>query len=179
MIPMSTLVHNVDSLDRFLAYNDEVEHPIVLQIGGSDPEAAKMSCQLAKSYNYDQINLNVGCPSERVAGKGAFGAALMLQPDLVANICLAMKDSVDSCYSVSVKCRIGVDDCDSYQSLANFVRIVSEKGEVQNFIIHARKAILKGLSPDQNRKIPPLKVYINAEKFCEQNDSFSTSMFIN
>ncbi|KAG5180458.1 tRNA-dihydrouridine synthase [Tribonema minus] len=156
MIPIGSIVHNADDLDRILGYDQSCEHPVVLQLGGSDPELVRTACELARPYQYDQINLNVGCPSERVAGKGAFGAALMREPRLVADICAAMREGSGGAQT-SVKCRIGVDDEDSYASLARFVDVVARGGGVSDFIVHARKAILKGLSPEQNRKVPPLK----------------------
>ncbi|CAM9107680.1 unnamed protein product, partial [Ascophyllum nodosum] len=157
MIPSPTIAHNEDDLDRFLAYNDEVEHPVVLQIGGSDTTYVREACRLARPYNYDAINLNCGCPSDKVASKGAFGAALMRSPSLVKELCLAMRDGAGRDTPITVKCRIGVDDHDSYEQLAAFVGEVHRGGVVQHFIIHARKAILGGLSPAQNRNIPPLK----------------------
>ncbi|CBJ49172.1 FAD binding / catalytic/ tRNA dihydrouridine synthase [Ectocarpus siliculosus] len=157
MVPSSTIIHNPDDLGRFLDYNEEVEHPVVLQIGGSDTTDVREACRLARPYKYDAINLNCGCPSEKVAGKGAFGAALMRSPSLVKDLCLAMKDGAGEDTPITVKCRIGVDNDDSYEQLAAFVEEVSRGAGVPHFIVHARKAILGGLSPAQNRNIPPLK----------------------
>ncbi|CAM9962985.1 unnamed protein product, partial [Hapterophycus canaliculatus] len=127
------------------------------QIGGSDVKDVREACRVARPYGYDAINLNCGCPSDKVAGKGAFGAALMRSPGLVKDLCLAMRDGAGSDTPITVKCRIGVDDDDSYEQLAAFVEEVGSGAGVNHFIIHARKAILGGLSPAQNRNIPPLK----------------------
>lgn len=117
--------------------------------------------KIALEYNYDEINLNCGCPSDKVAGKGCFGAALMLAPGLVGDVCQsihqACKDSGHGHVPVSVKCRIGVDDRDSYEELAVFIDKVASTAPVRRFDIHARKCILKGLTPAQNRSIPPLR----------------------
>ncbi|CAN0209719.1 unnamed protein product, partial [Discosporangium mesarthrocarpum] len=127
------------------------------QIGGSNTEYIHQACRLARPYGYDAFNLNCGCPSDKVAGKGCFGAALMREPRLVSDLCLSMRDASGGDTPVTVKCRIGVDHDDSYEQLAAFVDQVHRRGEVNHFIVHARKAILKGLSPAQNRNIPPLK----------------------
>ena len=117
--------------------------------------------KIALEYNYDEINLNCGCPSDKVAGKGCFGAALMLSPGLVGDVCQsihqACKDFGHGHVPVSVKCRIGVDDRDSYEELAVFIDKVASTAPVRRFDIHARKCILKGLTPAQNRSIPPLR----------------------
>ncbi len=131
---------------------DSSEHPIALQLGGSDPKALAESARIASGYNYDEINLNCGCPSDRVQ-KGRFGACLMAEPLLVAQCVKAMKAATD--IPVTIKSRIGIDDLDSYQHLREFIEPVAEAG-CQTFIVHARKAWLKGLSPKQNRDIPPL-----------------------
>lgn len=143
-------IHHGD-VKRLLAYH-ESEHPIALQLGGSDPEKLKNAARLGEDYGYDEINLNVGCPSDRVRS-GEFGACLMLQPNLVAECVQAM--SLQLNVPVTVKCRIGVDNQDSYEALSNFIRTVAS-ADCKTFIIHARKAWLKGLSPKQNREIPPL-----------------------
>jgi tRNA-dihydrouridine synthase A len=147
--------------EKFLDCDFNVEEPIVLQLGGSDPKICRQAARVAKSYGYKEINLNVGCPSDRVADAGCFGAALMAKPDLVAEIIVSMNDEMlidASCRPCTVKCRIGIDDCDSYEYLVNFIQKIHSKAQVNHFIIHARKAILGGkLSPEQNRKIPPLK----------------------
>ena len=138
--------------DRFLAYNDE-EHPVAFQIGGSDPaDLARCAVWVAQA-GYDELNLNCGCPSERVQ-KGAFGACLMAEPNLVADCVKAMRDACN--LDITVKHRIGLDYNESEQQVFDFVGKVSEAG-CQTFIVHARNAVLKGLSPKENRTIPPLK----------------------
>ena len=139
--------------ERFLKYSQE-EHPVALQVGGSDPEALAQCARLAKEYGYDEINLNVGCPSDRVQ-KGRFGACLMKEPTLVAECVAAMRDVAGDDMNVSVKCRIGVDDQEDYDTLENFVGLLKKAGSSQ-VIVHARKAWLSGLSPKENREIPPL-----------------------
>lgn len=129
-----------------------IEHPIAVQFGGSDPQSLSQCTELALRAGYDEVNLNVGCPSGRVLA-GGMGACLMLQPELVANCVVAMQNVGG--VPVSVKCRLGVDHHDSYEQLSNFIHIVASAG-CQKFIIHARKAWLSGLSPKQNRSIPPL-----------------------
>lgn len=131
---------------------DEAEHPVVLQLGGSDSQAMAKCAVLAQERGYDEVNINVGCPSDRVQN-GMFGACLMSRPDLVADCVKAMQDVVD--IPVTVKCRIGIDDSDEYQFLADFIDVVSAAG-CKDFTVHARKAWLKGLSPKQNREVPPL-----------------------
>lgn len=145
--------------DRFLSF-DESEHPIALQLGGSDPAALAECAKIGEDYGYDEINLNCGCPSERVQS-GAFGACLMREPQLVADCIKAMQDAVS--VPVTVKCRIGVDDSEDYKFLEDFVHTISTDGGCQTFIIHARKAWLKGLSPKENRDIPPLQYDIAAQ----------------
>ena len=135
-----------------LEFNTE-EHPVGVQLGGSNISDLIECSKKCEQFGYDEINLNVGCPSDRVQ-KGKFGACLMLEPNLVAECLAAMKNSVS--IPVSIKCRLGVDDHEEYEFLYNFVSIVKESG-VKVFIIHARNGILKGLSPRQNRNIPPLK----------------------
>lgn len=137
---------------RFLAY-DHAEHPVALQLGGSDPKALTACAKMAEDYGYDEVNLNVGCPSDRVQN-GRFGACLMLNPDVVADCVASMRAAVS--VPVTVKCRIGVDAQDSYEELCHFIQVVAEAG-CNVFIIHARKAWLSGLSPKQNREIPPLR----------------------
>ncbi|KAK9841940.1 hypothetical protein WJX81_000054 [Elliptochloris bilobata] len=153
MVVDSTLIHNPDT-DRFLWFPPE-QRPLVLQLGGSDPAKLAAAAGIAARYGYDEINLNCGCPSDRVAGAGCFGAALMLRPDVVAGCCAAMRAAVPT--RVTVKCRLGADDVDSYEALCNFVAVVSARGGVDHFIIHARKCLLTGLSPHQNRTVPPLR----------------------
>ena len=138
--------------DRFLRF-DPCEQPIALQLGGSDPAALAQCAKIAEQWGYDEVNLNVGCPSERVQ-EGSFGACLMAEPQLVADCVKAMRDVVS--IPVTVKHRIGIDKVEEYDYLRNFVDVVAAAG-CQTFIVHARNAILKGLSPKQNREIPPLK----------------------
>ena len=135
-----------------LNYNPE-EHPVALQIGGSNTKELARGAKLAEVAGFDEINLNVGCPSDRVQS-GDFGACLMANPKLVADCVKSIKDAVE--VPVTVKSRIGIDDMDSEPELLDFIGKVSQAG-CQTFIIHARKAILKGLSPKENREIPPLK----------------------
>ena len=150
MITTGAIIHG--DRDRFLRFNKE-EHPVALQLGGSDPEDLAFCSKLAEGLGYDEINLNVGCPSSRVQS-GSFGACLMAEPQLVAECVAAMNSSVK--IPVTVKTRIGIDEKDSYEELVEFVRCVAEAG-CKVFIIHARKAWLKGLSPKENREIPPLR----------------------
>ena len=135
-----------------LEFNSE-EHPVGVQLGGSDINDLIESSKKCEQYGYDEINLNVGCPSNRVQ-KGSFGACLMLKPDLVKDCLESMQNAVS--IPVSIKCRLGIDDNESYEFLHNFISIVKESG-INIFIIHARNGILTGLSPRQNRMIPPLK----------------------
>ncbi|UPR55453.1 tRNA dihydrouridine(20/20a) synthase DusA [Vibrio sp. ED004] len=136
----------------FLEYNEQ-EHPLALQLGGSNPVDLAACAKLAGERGYDEVNLNVGCPSDRVQN-GRFGACLMAEPELVADCVSAMKEVTD--IPITVKMRIGIDDQDSYEFLTKFVSTVSEKGGCEQFTIHARKAWLSGLSPKENREIPPL-----------------------
>lgn len=149
MITAAAILHG--DQEYLLGY-DHSEHPLALQLGGSDPAMLAESAAIGEGYGYDEINLNVGCPSPRVSS-GRFGACLMYEPELVAECVAAMRAKVK--IPVTVKCRIGVDDHDSYEQLCHFIRLVSAAG-CQTFIVHARKAWLKGLSPKQNRQIPPL-----------------------
>ena len=137
--------------NRLLDYNSR-EHPLVLQLGGSDPKEMALCAQIAKQWGYDEVNINVGCPSNRVLS-GSFGACLMKEPDLVASCVESMIDASE--IPVSVKSRIGIDDMETYDQLSAFVSRIHEKG-CQHFIIHARKAWLQGLNPKENRTIPPL-----------------------
>jgi tRNA-dihydrouridine synthase A len=129
-----------------------VEHPVALQLGGSDPAKLAAAAAIGAEWGYDEINLNVGCPSDRVQG-GNFGACLMADPDLVARCVRAMLDAVS--IPVTVKCRIGIDDQDSEADFERFISTVADVG-CRVFIVHARKAWLQGLSPKENREIPPL-----------------------
>lgn len=149
MVTAAALVHG--DADRLLAFNDE-EHPVVLQVGGSEPELMRAAAVMAEQAGYDAININVGCPSERVQ-KGAFGACLMAEPDTVARCWESMANAVD--IPVTVKSRIGIDDRDDAEFLDAFVDTLAATGCV-HFDIHARIAILAGLSPKQNREVPPL-----------------------
>ena len=135
-----------------LEFNDE-EHPVGVQLGGSDVNDLIECSKKCEQYGYDEINLNVGCPSDRVQ-KGKFGACLMLEPELVKDCLGNMRNAVQ--IPVSIKCRLGIDNNESYDFLYNFISIVKDSG-IKIFIIHARNGILKGLSPRQNRNIPPLK----------------------
>ena len=136
---------------KYIGYNPQ-EHPLVLQLGGSDATDLAKSCIVAQEFGYDEVNLNVGCPSARVQ-KGRFGACLMNEPALVLECIEAMMNAVD--IPITVKCRIGVDNNDSFDNLKAFVEILADTG-MKTLVIHARKALLKGLSPKQNRSVPPL-----------------------
>tara|TARA_B000000475_G_scaffold83702_1_gene67866 strand:- start:3892 stop:4851 length:960 start_codon:yes stop_codon:yes gene_type:complete len=133
-------------------FNKE-EHPVAVQLGGSNPNHLSECSKIAEDYGYDEVNLNVGCPSERVQ-KGKFGACLMLEPNLVAECVSKMSQAVS--IPITVKCRLGIDNNNEYEFLENFINIVKVTG-IKTFVIHARNGILKGLSPRQNRNIPPLK----------------------
>ena len=150
MVTTHALLHG--DRDRFLRF-DRSEHPVALQLGGSDPVALAACARIGVDYGYDEVNLNVGCPSDRVQS-GRFGACLMAEPGLVAECVTGMKDAV--ALPVTVKCRIGIDNRDSFEELADFVQVVGDAG-CNTFIIHARKAFLQGLSPKENRTVPPLK----------------------
>jgi tRNA-dihydrouridine synthase A len=149
MVTAPAVIHG--PRDRLLAHH-AAEHPVALQLGGSDPAELAQAVRLAAPYGYDEINLNVGCPSDRVQS-GCFGAVLMERPSLVADCLAAMLDA--SPVPVTVKCRIGVDDQDPETVLPDFIERVSGAG-VCHVIIHARKAWLQGLSPKENREVPPL-----------------------
>ena len=150
MVTTGALIHG--DQPRHLDFNDE-EHPVALQLGGSEPADLATCAKLGERWGYDEINLNCGCPSERVQ-RGSFGACLMAEPALVADCVKAMVDAVS--LPVTVKHRIGIDKSESYEFMRDFVGKVSEAG-CKVFIVHARNAILKGLSPKQNREVPPLK----------------------
>ncbi|HEX4045518.1 MAG TPA: tRNA dihydrouridine(20/20a) synthase DusA [Gammaproteobacteria bacterium] len=149
MITMQALIHG--DATRFLAF-DPSEHPVALQLGGSDPALLAQCAKMGEAAGYDEINLNVGCPSPRVKS-GRFGACLMLEPNLVADCVVSMQAQVK--IPVTVKCRIGVDEQDSYERLHAFIQRLAVAG-CRTVIIHARKAWLSGLSPKENREIPPL-----------------------
>lgn len=150
MVTTAALRHG--DRERLLAF-DPAEHPLALQLGGSEPAALAECARSAESRGYDEVNLNVGCPSDRVQS-GRFGACLMAEPELVAECVAAMRAAVG--IPVTVKTRIGIDDRDSYEALAHFVTCVAAAG-CRTFVIHARKAWLNGLSPKENREIPPLR----------------------
>ncbi len=169
MVTSAALQHGDASY--LLKYHAE-EHPVALQLGGSDPQQLAFAAKLGEDAGYDEINLNVGCPSDRVQS-GTFGACLMAQPELVAECVQAMQAVVS--VPVTVKCRIGIDDRDDEEFLVNFVATVAAAG-CKTFIVHARKAILKGLSPKENREIPPL----NYPRVCSLKQRFPTlSIVIN
>lgn len=143
--------------DRYLWFPEQ-QHPIVCQLGGSDPAQLAKAAAIVATYGYDEINLNCGCPSDRVAGAGCFGASLMLRPETVGEACAAIAAATaGSSHAVTVKCRLGVDDVDQYEDVCRFVEGVIQRSPVRHFVIHSRKCHLKGLNPAQNRTIPPLK----------------------
>jgi tRNA-dihydrouridine synthase A len=150
MVTTGALIHGDRA--RFLRY-DPAEHPVALQLGGSDPADLALCARMGADWGYDEINLNVGCPSDRVQN-GRFGACLMAEPVLVAECIAAMKTAV--AVPVTVKCRIGIDDRDSYAELVAFTQQVAAAG-CDALIAHARKAWLQGLSPRENREVPPLR----------------------
>jgi tRNA-dihydrouridine synthase A len=150
MITTGALLHG--DVDRHLAFNAE-EHPVGAQLGGSEPADLAKCAQLVEQYGYDEVNLNIGCPSERVQ-RGAFGACLMAEPELVADCVRAMREAVT--IPVTVKHRLGINKIESYEFVSGFVDKVSKAG-CTTFIAHARNAVLKGLSPKENREVPPLK----------------------
>ncbi len=149
MVTTGALLHNDPK--RYLAFSSQ-EHPIALQLGGNNPEHLALCARMGEDFGYDEININIGCPSDRVS-VGSFGACLMAEPTLVADCVAKMQQSVK--IPVTVKTRIGIDDYDDYAFLQTFIKTV-QQAPCQTFIIHARKAWLKGLSPKQNREIPLL-----------------------
>jgi tRNA-dihydrouridine synthase A len=155
MVTAQALAHG--DAERLLGF-DPAEHPVALQLGGSDPGLLARAAQLGEARGYDEINLNVGCPSDRVQS-GRFGACLMAEPALVAECVRAMREVVR--VPVTVKCRIGIDDHDDYEFFERFVATVRTAG-VDAFIVHARKAYLQGLSPKENREVPPLRYDVPA-----------------
>lgn len=150
MVTTGALIHGDHR--RFLQFNAE-EKPVAFQLGGSNARELAVCAKMVEDYGYDEVNLNVGCPSDRVQN-GRFGACLMAEPELVAQCVAAMKQAVQ--IPVTVKSRIGIDERDSYEELVQFVSTIADAG-CETFIIHARKAWLSGLSPKQNRDIPPLR----------------------
>jgi tRNA-dihydrouridine synthase A len=150
MVTTGAIIHG--DRDHLLGFNDD-EHPLALQIGGDDPASCAESVRIAEAYGYDEYDLNVGCPSDRVQN-GAFGACLMADPERVRRIVEAMKGATEK--PVTVKHRIGINGRESYEELAEFVEHVAQAG-ADRFIVHARIAVLEGLSPKENRNIPPLR----------------------
>lgn len=170
MITPQALLFGVHEVNRLQFHTSE--HPLVLQLGGSDPSQLQKAARMGEEARFDEINFNVGCPSPRVTN-GRFGVCLMREPDLVARCLHAMQQAVS--IPVNVKCRIGVDHDDSDEFLYRFVETLANQG-CQTFIVHARKAWLKGLSPKQNRDIPPLQY----AKVCQLKRHFPTlSIMIN
>ena len=174
MIVAQSLAHT-NKKEKFLDFNDE-EHPISIQFGGDDPQMLKEAAKIAQDWGYDEINFNVGCPSPRVCS-GNFGASLMKEPNKVARCIESLKNNCT--LPVTIKHRIGVDQEDSFDKLNNFVKVVANAG-ADRFTVHARKAILKGLNPKQNRTIPPLKYDVvqklkkfNPELLIEINGGFT------
>lgn len=173
LISRNAVLYTEMVVDRTLIHNEKLreyalripplprlpitQHPVVLQLGGSVPDELETAARIVAKYGYNEVNLNCGCPSPKVAGKGCFGAALMRAPEVVAEATRRMATVLPDTTPVTVKCRIGVDDLDSYAALRKFIEVVHKEGGVTHFIIHARKAILGGLSPAQNRSVPPLK----------------------
>jgi tRNA-dihydrouridine synthase A len=149
MVTAAALIHG--DADKLLQF-DAAEHPVALQLGGSDPELMADAAAMGAKAGYDEININVGCPSDRVRS-GAFGACLMSRPGVVADCVRAMQSVVD--VPVTIKTRIGIDDFDSYEFLRDFICANVEAG-CDTFVVHARKAILAGLSPKENRTVPSL-----------------------
>lgn len=156
MLTTGAIIHG--DRDRFLRFNGE-EHPVAMQLGGDNPAALAECAKICADYGYDEINLNCGCPSDRVQS-GNFGACLMSQPELVAKCVEAMREAVT--IPVTVKCRIAIDEYEEFSFLNRFIDSVSNAG-CQKFIIHARKAWLQGLSPKENRDVPPLRYDIVRE----------------
>jgi len=164
MVTTGAIIHG--NATHQLDFNKSIESPVALQLGGSNPDELAKCSEIAESMGYDEINLNLGCPSERVQ-KGSFGACLMIEPKLVQRCLNAMKQSVS--IPVTAKCRTGIDKIEDYDFLQSFVEGLANQN-IATIIIHARNAILKGLSPRQNRTIPPLKydyVYRIKEDFPE------------
>jgi tRNA-dihydrouridine synthase A len=149
MVTTGALLHG--DVERHLRFNNE-EHPVALQLGGAVPESSRQCAALGEEWGYDEINLNCGCPSDRVQN-GRFGACLMAEPTLVRDCVAAMREACD--IPVTVKHRIGIDHQECYSELVDFVGTVAEGG-AEVFMVHARKAWLQGLSPKENREIPPL-----------------------
>jgi len=168
MITTGAILHNKP--EKFLEYNEE-EHPVALQLAGSSPKDLAECAKIGEDFGYDEINLNCGCPSERVQN-GSFGACLMREPNLVAECVFAMQNAVK--IPVSVKTRIGIDNDDTWDFFLNFVENIAKTG-CKYFIIHARKAWLKGLSPKENRTVPPLS-YETVFKLKQMHSDFKISL---
>ena len=162
MIVAQSLIYSKKK-EKFLDYNKQ-EHPIAIQFGGDNPRLLSEAAQFAEEWGYDEINLNLGCPSPRVSS-GNFGVCLMNSPEIVIKCIESIKNSCK--LPITIKHRIGVDDNDSFKNLNEFVRSIAEAG-VERFSVHARKAILKGLNPKENRTIPPLR-YDIVEKLKQEN----------
>tara|TARA_R110002072_G_scaffold30092_1_gene94197 strand:- start:18929 stop:19837 length:909 start_codon:yes stop_codon:yes gene_type:complete len=168
MITTGALIHG--DRKRFLDYN-EIEHPLAIQLGGNNPVELAECAHISEGEGYDEVNLNIGCPSDRVQN-GQFGACLMSNTELVSDCVNKIQSTVK--IPVTVKTRIGIDEQDSYEFLEEFIKTVSEAG-CNTFIIHARKAILNGLSPKQNREIPPLN-YERVHKIKQQFPSLNITI---
>jgi len=168
MVTTGAILHNKP--EKFLEYNEE-EHPVALQLGGNSPKDLAECAKIGEDFGYDEINLNCGCPSERVQN-GSFGVCLMREADLVAECMAAMQNAVK--IPVSIKTRIGIDRDDSWEFFLSFVEKVAETG-CKYWIIHARKALLKGLSPKENRAVPPLN-YETVFKLKEIHPDFKISL---
>jgi tRNA-dihydrouridine synthase A len=151
MITTGALLHG--DVPRHLDF-DPAEHPVALQLGGSEPDELAQCAKLGARWGYDEINLNCGCPSERVQ-RGAFGACLMAEPELVADCMKAMQDAVS--IPVTVKHRLGIDRVEDYGFAHRFVETIARRAGCRTFLVHARNAVLKGLSPKDNREVPPLR----------------------
>jgi tRNA-dihydrouridine synthase A len=165
MVTCGAIIHG--DTDRHLCF-DSAEHPVVLQLGGSDPKSMAQCAAIAERYGYDEININVGCPSDRVQS-GSFGACLMATPTLVAECISAMRTACS--LPVTIKCRVGIDDQDSDDFLQEFIETTATSGS-STYILHARIAVLQGLSPKENREIPPLqydRVYRMKAKYPDLN----------
>lgn len=167
MVTTGAIIHGKGD---YLGFNTQ-EHPVVLQLGGCVPEDMTKCAVIAQERGFDEININVGCPSDRVKN-GSFGACLMASPNIVADCVDAMRSAVD--IPITVKCRIGIDDMDDDQGLTDFVLPIAERG-CEHFIVHARKAWLQGLSPKQNRDIPPLN-YERVYKLKQANPELTISI---
>ncbi|MFH2078860.1 MAG: tRNA dihydrouridine(20/20a) synthase DusA, partial [Pseudomonadota bacterium] len=152
MVHAQAVIHG--DRERLLGF-DPVEHPVALQLGGSDPGHLAQATRIGADWGYDEVNLNVGCPSDRVQA-GRFGACLMKEPALVADAVAAMIDAAPAHVPVTVKCRLGVDEMEDYDVFRAFIDGVAAAG-CTHFVVHARKAWLQGLSPKENREIPPLR----------------------